>query len=198
MIFTTERQQADREIDKIKSFIKSTALNYAFAESPYSFSIKLKKSYIHDYSRGSIGAVSSSSTPTHFSPQHNSSGNNADSGVEQENVIIINDLKQNLEKATNHIKNLEESINTKDKLIKDLEAKTAEIDTLKSDVEAKANIILKLNSKIKTIEDEKAKLKSEVSIHFNQLKKKNKDYDSIKNKLDQEQKEKESLKSNFK
>ena len=63
-------------------------------------------------------AASSTSTPEHFSPQLNSSDNNPDSGIEQESVHIINDLKENLSKSTNSIKDLEETIITKDTIIK--------------------------------------------------------------------------------
>ena len=60
MIYTTERQRADKEINNLKSIIKSTSLNYVWTESSNSLSITLKKSYINDFSRGSIMAASSS------------------------------------------------------------------------------------------------------------------------------------------
>ena len=91
MIYTTERQRADKEIDNLKSIIKSLSLNYLWTESSYSISINLKKSYINDYSKGSAtGIALSTSTPKHFSPQHNSSDINAsaDSGIERESVLV--------------------------------------------------------------------------------------------------------------
>ena len=71
MIFTTERQRADKEVDHLKSLIKSLSLNYLWTESSYSISINVRKSFINDHSKGSATNIAlSTSTPTRFSPRH--------------------------------------------------------------------------------------------------------------------------------
>ena len=46
----TQRDQADEQVERIKSALKNTGLDYYMEESPYRLSIHLKKSFIQDFS----------------------------------------------------------------------------------------------------------------------------------------------------
>ena len=61
---STQRDKADDEVEKIKSVLKSSKLDYFIQESPYSLSIQIRKTFIQDFSpRLEPTIVSTSSTP---------------------------------------------------------------------------------------------------------------------------------------
>ena len=114
MLFTTERQRADSEVNSIKTFIKSKSLNYLISESPFGIMIKVKKSFITDYSKGSV-LSSLSSTPI----PHQDSHKHSDSGFETSLDLKENDKKDLLKT----IVDLEKDVTKKEHMISALENK---------------------------------------------------------------------------
>ena len=168
MIFKTEREKADFDVEQVKSFIKSRNLDYILTESPFGLNLSIKKKYLRDFSSKLIQSPISSS-PIHDQNKFSASEfpTFSDSGIHSEDIsrdLAINDLKEKLVKSTNQIKSLEERMFAKDNIIKELESKmkTYVTDTLNAnkDVETKDKIILSLNFKIKSIDEEKSKIKS--------------------------------------
>ena len=70
MIYQTQRSKADKEVDNIKSAVKQSGLDYFVEESPFSVTLRIKKTFLQDFSPRYTEALSTSSPqlPRQVSP----------------------------------------------------------------------------------------------------------------------------------
>ena len=160
MIFMTERQHADSEVDRLKSLIKQTYLNYELRESPFSISIKLRKNFVSDWSKTS---KLTTSTPTHptkpLSPTVLSFSHNLDSGFASNSEFS--------EKHLGELNDLKEKLAEKDSLIETLEKRTQNAEAsekqLKEQIESaeeeKKIMLTNANKLVEILKDDLSKKK---------------------------------------
>ena len=165
MKHSTQRNQADEEVEKIKWALKLSGLDYFMEESPFRVSIHVKKSYIQDFS-----PKLSADLP--WSPNLNSTSQATenDSGLPiQESSLCssCHDKEKEIEDVRREVvKVLVDSNENNDKL---------EMAKLK---------LAEYNENLKKVQNETNDLKNEIKTKAEQLKQKNKKLESINSKLE--------------
>ena len=184
----TQRDKADDEVEKIKSVLKSSKLDYFIQESPYSLSIQIRKTFIQDFSpRLEPTIVSTSSTPlpaklerlsphaNPFLPPSPGSGHddtmktNNSSGIYSQQLDSCLSCDDNSEKLAEVINNLEKEKAT----------------------------TLEYEKKNKVLQSEIVRLKSDIQKKAEELKQNKKNHESLKSKLENLANEKDILQENF-
>ena len=178
MKHTTHRDQADAEVEKIKSVLKNTGLDYYIEESPFRLSVHVKKSFIKDFSPklaetdvflSTSSPILPTTTKTILSPpwMANDSGLSSQESVQCSSCLEKDHEIENVRKEL--IKVLIESKKANEKIAKDLD---------------EANVsLINCNKKLKYLETEAEQLKKEIQTKSEQLKQKNKNTDSLKSRL---------------
>ena len=183
MKFTTQRDRADEEVEKLKSALKLTGLDYFLEESPFRLSIHVKKTYIKDFS-----PRLSEDLP--WQPNFTSSPHPVienDSGLPSQELSCCSSCP-NKEKLLNDVRS---------ELVKVIVDSNENREKLSNELEMSNLALLKANEKLKRVQDEAVHLKEEIKTKIEQLKQKNKNYESLKTKLDKSTKDYETSKDNL-
>ena len=178
----SQRDKADGEVEKIKSMLKISKLDYFIQESPYSVSIQIRKTFIQDFSPLLVERSSRMSTSTPFHSQHQQLSPQV---TPQSPIFGHDDVNNSSGFHSQHLS------------CSSCEEKSEELGEVKKIMEVKEATILDYEKKDKRIQSEVTNLKSERQTKAEQIKQKNKTIESLKSKLENLSNEKDSMKDNF-
>lgn len=193
MIEITERQDAQKRIEAIKSALVESQVDYVLCETPYKLSINLKKKLLIDHSPKLMTSISESQVSTAFINSTTSQDlfSNTSSPVSSPNDsgIGLNCMScENSQKIAN---------DTRKELVENILESKVKVKDYQNVIAAKDNLIKQLENRLKTTEDDRNKYKMERDAKHEQLKLKNKTFEKEVSKFQKEKEQHENMISNY-
>ena len=194
----TQRDQADEQVERIKSALKNTGLDYYMEESPYRLSIHLKKSFIQDFSprlsedlvwAPTLTSTSSPIIKSATSPTTRTATSSTRHMTENDSGLLSQDFSL-CSSCQDKEKQLEDVNRELVKVLVDHNATNDKLEGMKS-------TLVETNEKLKKVQAEAVNLKAELKTKKEQLKHKNANLESIQKKLDKCTTNNEADRENF-